>query len=235
MTQQTSEPRITGAAVLLFEAREAGEMPRIGWRYDGVPLGATEIIADQGDSTAVIGPALAAMEGVNPEHTAMLCVLHDLSDPRTVAADQVAAAHPNVQDVVLGAIAEFEDDDAPDARCAHDADKLDCYLQGLRLLRQRHRVEGRIRRCREALRAASARRMADADETIDPAQWAARPAPRPGHALSPPRRRPPAIMNAMNTRAAPTPYHRPSTGRLTGAHRTAPSLTPLGTQLPERA
>ncbi|MDH6128811.1 HD domain-containing protein [Kitasatospora sp. GP82] len=189
MTEQTSEPRIMGTAALLFEAREAGEMPRTGWRYDGVPMAATETVADHSHSTAVIGLVLAAMEGANPERTTMLCVLHDLpetrtgdqtpvtrryvtaTDPRTVAADQVAAAHPDVRDVVLGAIAEFEDADTPEARCAHDADKLDCYLQGLRLLRQGHRVEGKVRRCREALRTASAQRLAAAAETMDPAQW----------------------------------------------------------------
>lgn len=137
----------------------------------------------------MIDAALAAMEGADTGRTALLCVLHDVpetrtgdqapvtrryvtaSDPRAVAADQVAAAHPGVRAVVLGAIAEFEDDDTPEARCAHDADKLDCYLQGLRLLRQGHQVEGKVRRCREALRTASAQRLAATAETMDPAQW----------------------------------------------------------------
>ncbi|GGV26955.1 haloacid dehalogenase [Kitasatospora herbaricolor] len=189
MTEHTDEPTATGTAALLFEARELAELPRTGWRYDGVPLAVVETVADHSHSSAVIGLVLAAMEGADPGRTALLCVLHDLpetrtgdqtpvtrryvtaADPRGVAADQVAAAHPDVQSVVLGAIGEFEDDKTLEARCAHDADKLDCYLQALRLLRLGYPVGGKARRCREALETASAQRLAAAAATMDPAQW----------------------------------------------------------------
>ncbi|GHH78983.1 hypothetical protein GCM10018781_55960 [Kitasatospora indigofera] len=73
------------------------------------------------------------MDGADPGRTALLCILHDLPEtrtsdqtpvtrryaaaaPRAVAGDQVAAAHPNVRDIVLGAIGEFEDDKTPETR-----------------------------------------------------------------------------------------------------------------------
>ncbi|GJF34078.1 hypothetical protein KNE206_67780 [Kitasatospora sp. NE20-6] len=112
-----------------------GDLPRTGWRYDGVPLAATETVADHSHSAALIGLVLVAMEGADPGRTALLCVLHDLPEtrtgdqtpvtrryvaaaPRAVAGDQVAAAHPNVRDVVLGAIGEIEDDKTPETRWA---------------------------------------------------------------------------------------------------------------------
>ncbi|MFD0574693.1 HD domain-containing protein [Kitasatospora gansuensis] len=46
-------------------------------------------------------------------------------------ADQTAGAHPAVQRLFADAIAEFEDGTTPEARCARDADKLDCLLRAL--------------------------------------------------------------------------------------------------------
>ncbi len=251
VTEQTSEPRITGTAALPFEAREAREMPRTGWRYDGVPMAATETVADHSHSTAVIGLVLAAMEGANPERTTMLCVLHDLpetrtgdqtpvtrryitpADPCTVAADQVAAAHPDVQCVVLCA-SRVRGRRHPrgqvrprrgqarllPARPAHAVPRAPGGRQDPALPRG---AEDRFR-----VQPGGSRR----DHA--PGEVAARPAPRPGLPPSPPAP-PAAIMNTMNTRTAPTPYLRPGMRRLTDAHRTAPPLPPLGTQPPERA
>ncbi|MGW4890667.1 hypothetical protein ACWEQL_00130 [Kitasatospora sp. NPDC004240] len=37
MTEQTHEPPTEATVAFLFEVRELADLPRTGWRYDGVP------------------------------------------------------------------------------------------------------------------------------------------------------------------------------------------------------
>ncbi|SEM67805.1 HD domain-containing protein [Streptacidiphilus jiangxiensis] len=183
------DPEAAGTAALFYEAGVLRRVPRTGWGYDGIPGG--ETVAEHSHRAAVIGAALAAVEGADPGRTALLCVLHDLheartgdltplakryvafkADPRDVTADQTAGAHPAVRDVLAGAVDEFESADSAEARCAHDADKLDCIIAALEYRAQGHTaVQGKIDRCLAALKTASARRIAEAALTTDPTSW----------------------------------------------------------------
>ncbi|MBB4951817.1 5'-deoxynucleotidase YfbR-like HD superfamily hydrolase [Kitasatospora gansuensis] len=87
-------------------------------------------------------------------------------------ADQTAGAHPAVQRLFADAIAEFEDGTTPEARCARDADKLDCLLRALEYRAGGvPAVQGKIDRCRTALTTAAARQIADAALRLSPTDW----------------------------------------------------------------
>ncbi len=142
-----TDAETVATAALLFEAGALRNQTRTGWPYDGVPVAATETVAEHSHRTTVIGVALAAMEGADPARTALLCALHDLhetrigdqtpvtrryvttADPRKVTADQVAGTHPPVGSAVTSAVEEFEAGETVEARCARDADKLDCLYR----------------------------------------------------------------------------------------------------------
>ncbi|MFF3159085.1 HD family hydrolase [Streptomyces sp. NPDC057910] len=190
MNEQPSNTTDTaGTAALLFEAGALRNLPRTGWPYDGIPLSATETVAEHSHRTTVIGVALAAMEGADPARTALLCALHDLhetrigdqtpvtrryvttADPRKATADQLAGAHPAVAGAVAVAVEEFEDGRTLEARCARDADKLDCLYRALEYQAAGYPTGGKVDRCRTALKTASARSLADAATAMDPAQW----------------------------------------------------------------
>ncbi|MCC9310056.1 HD domain-containing protein [Kitasatospora sp. RB6PN24] len=186
--EQHDDPEAAGTAALIFEAGTLRDIHRTGWGYDGIRN--AETVAEHSHRAAVIGIALAAMEGADPARTALLCTLHDLhetrigdltpltrrylsaADPRTVTADQVAAAHPGVREAITGAVNEHEEGLTPEARCAHDADKLDCLVRAVEYRAQGHAaVQGKIDRCYAALKTPAARRLADAALRTDPADW----------------------------------------------------------------
>jgi putative hydrolase of HD superfamily len=178
-----------GTAALLFEAGTLRNLPRTGWSYDGIRN--AETVAEHSHRASVIAMALAAMEGADPSRTAALCVIHDLheartgdltpltrryvtatADPLQVTADQTAGAHPAVQDAFASAVMEFESGSTLEARCAKDADKLDCLLRAVEYRAQGHdAVQAKIDRCREALATESARSIADAAKRMDPTAW----------------------------------------------------------------
>ncbi len=90
----------------------------------------------------------------------------------TAATKQTGDAHFAVQTLFGSAITEFEDGTSPEARCARDADKLDCLLRALEYRAGGvPAVQGKIDRCRTALTTVAAQRIADAAPALDPTDW----------------------------------------------------------------
>ncbi|MFB7591940.1 HD domain-containing protein [Streptomyces sp. NPDC056169] len=77
-----ADSETAATAALLFETGALRNQTRTGWPYDGVPVSAAETVAEHSHRTSVIGVTLAAMEGADPAHTALLCALHDLHETR---------------------------------------------------------------------------------------------------------------------------------------------------------
>jgi putative hydrolases of HD superfamily len=87
------------------------------------------------------------MEGADPQRASFLALWHDSQETRTtdlphltrgyvtaaaneqVTADQVRPLPAAIADVVSRAVAEYESAETLEARCARDADKLECLLQ----------------------------------------------------------------------------------------------------------
>jgi putative hydrolase of HD superfamily len=136
--------RLTG---YLYEMGLLKRFRRTGWFILGVDD--PESVADHSFRAAIIAAALAALEGGNPERAALLSLFHDTQESRltdlpyvsrpyvTKAPNEEVTAHQTrglpeeVAQVVEDAVGEYEEHASLEARCAHDADKLDCLLQAI--------------------------------------------------------------------------------------------------------
>ncbi len=161
----------------LYEMGLLKRYKRTGWSQVGVPL--PESVADHSFRVSVIASVLAAMEGTDPQRAAFLALWHDSQETRTtdlphltknyvsaaaneqVTRDQVAPLSPPVAGMISVAVAEYEAAETPEARCARDADKLECLLQAREYQEQGHaNVQPWIDSSLAALTTASAKQLA---------------------------------------------------------------------------
>jgi len=129
----------------LHEVGHLKRAARQGWWIAGVAN--PESVAEHSFRTAVIGYVIASLEGADAERTAVLCLFHDVPEARLsdipstgkryvsaapaeqIAKDQTAGLPAALAEHITGLIGEFEQVSTPEARCAKDADKLECLLQ----------------------------------------------------------------------------------------------------------
>lgn len=161
----------------LYEIGLLKRYKRTGWSQVGVPL--PESVADHSFRVSVIASVLASMEGVDPQRAAFLALWHDSQETRTtdlphltknyvsaaaneqVTRDQVAPLPPPVAGMISAAVVEYEAAETPEARCARDADKLECLLQAREYQEQGHaNVQPWIDSSLAALTTTSAKQLA---------------------------------------------------------------------------
>jgi putative hydrolase of HD superfamily len=181
----------------LYEIGLLKRYKRTGWSHVGVPL--PESVADHSFRVSVIASVLAAMEGANSQRAAFLALWHDSQETRTtdlphltknyvstaaneqVTRDQVAPLPPSVAGMISTAVAEYEAAETQEARCARDADKLECLLQAREYQEQGHtNVQAWIDSSLAALTTASAKQLAHeamAQNSLDWLERAKRPRP----------------------------------------------------------
>jgi putative hydrolase of HD superfamily len=133
---------------------------------------------------------LAMMEGADPAKVALLATFHDTQETRigdipwvgrryitaasneTVTADQLAGSHPGVADGIKALVHEYENSDSLEVLVAHDADKLDCMLQGLEYMQQGYPAAREwVDSTKAKLKTASALALAEAAEGMPIAEW----------------------------------------------------------------
>ncbi len=173
----------------LFEVGQLKLAKRTGWWHAGVPE--PESIAEHTFRTAIIGYVLAVLEGAaDPHLTAVMCLFHDVAEARIgdipnvarryvshapdvrIAADQVQGMPPPLGAGILRLVAQFADQDTPEARLAKDADRLECVLQAREYEHQgfkntRPWIDSNMAK----LRSATARRLAERALTMPPDEW----------------------------------------------------------------
>ena len=161
----------------LYEIGLLKRYKRTGWSQVGVAL--PESVADHSFRVSVIASVLAAMEGADPQRAAFLALWHDSQETRTtdlphltknyvsaaaneqVTRDQVGPLPPPVAGMISAAVAEYEAAETPEARCARDADKLECLLQAREYQEQGHaNVQPWIDSSLAALTTTSAKQLA---------------------------------------------------------------------------
>jgi putative hydrolase of HD superfamily len=166
---------ITG---FLYEIGLLKRYERTGWSLAGVPV--AESVADHSFRASVVASAIATMEGADPQRAAFLSLWHDSQETRTtdlphlskryvtaatneqVTSDQVRPLPPALAGMIHGAVMEYEAGETPEARCARDADKLECLLQAREYQDQGHsNVQPWIGSSIASLRTASAKQLAD--------------------------------------------------------------------------
>ncbi|GAA1165993.1 putative hydrolase of HD superfamily [Kitasatospora gansuensis] len=177
-----------GTMSYLFEAGALKRGKRSGWWIAGVKD--PETIAEHSWRTAVVGAVLAMMEGADPARVALLCTFHDTQETRVgdipwvgrryittasneaVTADQVAEAHPAVAEGISAIVHDYENGDSLEVQVAHDADKLECMIQGLEYLQQGYpQAQEWVDSTRAKLKLPSAIQLADAAQTMSIAEW----------------------------------------------------------------
>ncbi|MBY8341800.1 HD domain-containing protein [Streptomyces sp. KC 17012] len=139
---------LPAVARFLYEAGTLKAAKRTGWWMAGVRD--PESVAEHSWRTALIASIIAKLEGADPARAAFLAVWHDSQetrtgdvnhlgkkytqgevDPRAITADQVAGFPQELAQAVVEVVAEYEEQESPEAVCARDADKLECMIQGV--------------------------------------------------------------------------------------------------------
>jgi putative hydrolase of HD superfamily len=151
---------------------------RTGWLVAGVSD--PESIADHSFRAAVLAGIIAAMEGADAERAALLSLFHDSQETRLtdipylakwyvtrapnekVTADQTRGLPGPVADLISGSVAEYEQKTSLEARCARDADKLECLIQAIEYREQGNQnIQPWIDSSLAALQTASGKKLAD--------------------------------------------------------------------------
>ena len=172
----------------LYEIGLLKRYKRTGWSLAGVP--SPESVADHSFRASVIASVIAAMEGADPQRAAFLALWHDSQETRTtdlphltksyvsaarnevVTQDQVGPLPPTVAGMISFAVAEYEAGETIEARCARDADKLDCLLQAREYQEQGHaNVQPWIDTSVAALATPSAKQIAHEAITQNSLSW----------------------------------------------------------------
>jgi putative hydrolase of HD superfamily len=175
-------------ASFMIETGHLKRTRRAGWQIAGVRD--PESVAEHSYRTGVIAYILAVMEGANPDRAAALAVFHDVPEtrigdvpsigrahvstaaPQEVVKAQTARLPESVAAAVRGLIGEFEAKETPEARCAKDADKLECLLQAREYQSQGYQLmQPWVDTMVSAVRTGSGQRLAQAACTLNVDDW----------------------------------------------------------------
>jgi 5'-deoxynucleotidase YfbR-like HD superfamily hydrolase/DNA-binding transcriptional regulator YhcF (GntR family) len=179
-----------GMATYLFEMGHLKHLSRAGWLLLGIAQ--PETVAEHSFRVGVVGIMLAAMEGgADPGRTAALCLLHDAHEtrigdvpsvgrayvttaaPEAVSVHQTSAMPESVAKVMQDITAEYEATETLESRLAHDADKIETFLQAIEYQTQGFDTEAWKETSLSALRTDAGRQLAQAIGTTDPHWWSA--------------------------------------------------------------
>lgn len=178
-------------AAFAFEMGVLKRLRRSGWWHVGVRD--PESVAEHSLRVSQLAGLLAAMEGADPARAAYLALWHDSQETRTgdiphtgkgyiqiasneeITADQTAHLPDTVAKTVQEAVTEYEAKQTPEARCARDADKLECLIQAIeyRAAGYTH-TQGWIDSSSQKLLTESAQRIATAAQQTSPLAWRGR-------------------------------------------------------------
>ena len=178
-----------GIAAFAFEMGVLKRMRRTGWWHVGVRD--PESVAEHSLRAAQLAGLIAAEEGADPARAAFMALWHDSQETRTsdiphtakpylpnrvgnevITRDQVAQMPEASAKTVQEAVNEYESQSSPEARCAKDADMLECLIQAIEYRAAGyHGVEGWITSSRNALQTNTAKRIATAALVTSHLAW----------------------------------------------------------------
>ena len=178
---------LTGTAAFLFEMGYLKNLPRAGWLRIGNR--SPESIADHSFRVGILGMVVASLEGADPNRTAALAVFHDAHEtrigdvpavgrayittakPEAITVHQTSGLPDDMGKLFQDLTGEYEARETPESRAARDADKLETLLQAIEYGEQGYKTEAWVKTSLEALRTESAKQLAQAILTADPAAW----------------------------------------------------------------
>jgi putative hydrolase of HD superfamily len=184
-----SPDELDAIARYFYEVGQLKLAKRAGWWQAGIPH--PESIAEHSFRTAVIGYALAALEGADPNLTAAICLFHDTPEARLgdipnvvartyvtraseidVARDQMQGVPNQLGEAITGLVANYQTRESLESQLAKDADRLECILQAREYEHQgfkntRQWVQSNLAK----LHTRSARRLAEHALDLAPGDW----------------------------------------------------------------
>jgi 5'-deoxynucleotidase YfbR-like HD superfamily hydrolase len=180
-----------GLAAFVFEMGVLKRVRRAGWWHVGVRD--PESVSEHSLRVAQLAGLIAAEEGVDPARAAYMAIWHDSQETRVgdiphsakpymtkpdneaITADQVANMPESSARSIQEAVHEFESQSTAEARCARDADKLECLFQALEYRDLGvERVQGWVDSSMKALGTKTAQRIAEAALVTSPLAWRGR-------------------------------------------------------------
>lgn len=182
-----TEQSVSGVVDFLYEMGLLKRYKRTGWLIAGVTD--AESVADHSHRTAISAAAIASMEGADPQRASFLALFHDTQETRLtdipyigkrylkaatngeVTADQTSGMPPVLADLIGSAVAEYEEKASLEARCAKDADKLECLLQAIEYREQGTDTQAWIDSSLAALATTSAKQLADEALQTQSLRW----------------------------------------------------------------
>lgn len=172
----------------LHEAGHLKNTPRTGWQLAGV--GSPESVAEHSYRVGVLAYVIAVMEGADANRAAAIALFHDVPEVRTtdlhsvakpwiekkpdaqVIETQTVALPETLADPIRALIVEFVEKQTLEAKCAKDADKLECLLQAREYQAQGNPlVQPWIDSMLSAVNTSSGKRLAEAATRVAPDAW----------------------------------------------------------------
>lgn len=161
---------------------------RAGWWHVGVQD--PESVAEHSLRVAQLAALIAAEEGGDPARAAYLGMWHDSQETRIgdiphsarpyvevvgnerITEDQIAGLPEKAAASVREAVREYEALETIEARCAKDADRLECLMQAVEYREAGYqRVDGWIESSLAGIKTGFGRRLAEAALEVSPLAW----------------------------------------------------------------
>lgn len=188
MTEPVIDPAAEGVAAFAYEMGVLKRIRRSGWWHVGVRD--PESVAEHSLRVAQLASLIASVEGADPSRAAFMGMWHDSQETRigdiphsarpyveaasneSITDDQVAVLPDVAGKAIREAVAEYEAAETLEAKCARDADKLECLMQAAEYREAGYqRTDGWIESSLQRIRTDFGQRLAQAALRTSPLAW----------------------------------------------------------------
>lgn len=188
MADDTTDQDAAGVIAFAYEMGVLKRLRRAGWWHAGVRD--PESVAEHSLRVAQLAALIASEEGGDPARAAYLGMWHDSQETRIgdiphsarpyvdvasnerITEDQTAGLPDLAAKSIQDAVAEYESLNTIEARCAQDADRLECLMQAVEYRESGYtRIDGWIESSRAKIQTDFGKRLAEAALTASPLAW----------------------------------------------------------------
>ncbi|MEV6416381.1 HD domain-containing protein [Kribbella sp. NPDC051718] len=188
MADNTTDQDASGTIAFAYEMGVLKRLRRAGWWHAGVRD--PESVSEHSLRVAQLAALIAAEEGGDPARAAYMGMWHDSQETRIgdiphsarpyvevasnerITEDQIAGLPDRAAKSVRDAVTEYEACETIEARCAKDADRLECLMQAVEYQEAGYtRVDGWIESSRSKIKTDFGKRLAEAALTVSPLAW----------------------------------------------------------------
>jgi putative hydrolase of HD superfamily len=181
------EHPLAASANFLFEMGHLKNIDRAGWLLLGIPQ--PESVAEHSFRVGMVALLLASADGADIGRTVALGLFHDghetrigdvpsvgrayvtTADPEAVTRAQTAGMPAPTATAIRELTDEYEACETPEARLAHDADKIETLLQAMEYEAQGYDTTGWRETSLQALRTDAGKLLAQAIGSANPHGW----------------------------------------------------------------